>query len=167
MSKQEQPQPALSARPPRVPASDFARDFGTALGKLQVAVETARAAESDWSAQVAAAIRAVLEFAVEDPVAARVLTSDSLAQGGDHFARHRRPIDHLADLLAVGREAHPEGEALPSVLEDALAGGIFMLVAQRLETGEPGTLRDLGPDAIEFALTPYLGRDRARAVAMA
>lgn len=109
----------------------------------------------------------MLEFAAEDPVAAHVLTVDSLAQGSDHFARHRRPVDHLASLLAAGRKAHPEGEALPSLLEDALAGGILMLVVQRLEVGNAGTLAGLTPDAIEFALTPYIGRDEARDVAMA
>jgi hypothetical protein len=46
--------------------------------------------------QVAAAIRAVLEFAADEPVAAHVLTVESLAQGSSHFARHRRPVDHLA-----------------------------------------------------------------------
>jgi hypothetical protein len=163
-----QPQKAPSAqRLHRVPPGDFARDFEAALAKFQIAVETASAAEPDWPTRAAAAIRAVLEFAAEDPAAARVLTVDSLAQGSDHLARHRRPVDHLASLLAAGREAHPEGEALPSLLEDALAGGILMLVVQRLEVGDAGTLAGLAPDAIEFALTPYIGRDQARDVALA
>lgn len=157
---QEQPRTALSAHRPRVPPGDFARNFEKAFAKLRVAVETAYAAEPDWPAQAAAAIRAVLEFAAEDPVAARVLTVDSLAQGSGHFAR--QPADHLARLLAGGRDAHPEGEALPDLLEDALAGGIFMLMVQRLEVGDTGTLAALAPEAIEFALTPYVGRDRAR-----
>jgi hypothetical protein len=163
----EQPQTALSTRRPRIRPGDFARNFETAFAKLQVAVETAYAAEPEWPMQAAAAIRAVLEFAAEDPVAAHVLTVDSLAQGSGHFARHRRPVDHLADLLAAGRDAHPEGGALPNLLEDALAGGIFMLVVQRLEVGDAATLAALTPDAIEFALTPYLGRDKARDVAVA
>ncbi len=151
-----------AAHRPRVRPGEFARNFETAFAKLQIAIETAYAAEPDWPMQAAAAIRAVLEFAAEDPAAARVLTGDSLAQGCGHFARHRRPVDHLARLLAAGRDAHPEGEALPNLLEDALAGGIFMLVAQRLEAGDAGTLAALTPDAIEFALTPYIGRDKAR-----
>jgi hypothetical protein len=133
---------------------------------LQVAVETAYATEREWPMQAAAAIRAVLEFAAVDPDAAQVLIVDSLAQGSDHFARHKRPVDHLARLLTAGRDAHPEGEVLPSLLEDALAGGIFMLVVQRLEASDAKTLRSLVPDAIEFALTPYVGRDKAREVAL-
>jgi len=145
--------------------NDFARNFEVAFAKFKIAVETAYAGESDWPMQAAAAIRAVLRFAAEDPVAAHALTVDSLAQSSDHLARHRRPVDRLAGLLAPGREVHPDGEALPSLLEDALAGGILMLVVQRLEVGGAATLAGLAPDAIEFALTPYVGRDKAREVA--
>lgn len=163
----EQPQTARSAHRHRVQPGHFARSFEAAFAKFYVAVETAYATETDWPMRAAAAIRAVLEFAVEDPVAARVLTVDSLAQGSDHFARHQHPADHLASLLAAGRDAHPEGEALPNLLEDALAGGIFMLVVQRLEVDDAGTLAALTADAIEFALTPYIGRDKARDAAAA
>lgn len=158
----EQPQTARSADRHRIQSVDFARNFEVAFAKLQDVVETAYATKTDWPMQAAAAIRAVLEFAAEDPVAARVLTVDSLAQGSEHFARHQRPVDHLASLLAAGRHAHPEGEALPNLLEDALAGGIFMLVVQRLEVDDAGTLAALTADAIEFALTPYVGREKAR-----
>ncbi len=162
----EQPPTALSARRPRVPPDDFARDFETAYAKFQGVVETAYATEADWPMQAAAAIRTALEFAAEDPISAHVLTVESLAQGSGDFA-HRRPVEHLARLLAAGRNAHPEGETLPNLLEDALAGGIFMLMVQRLERGDVETLVVLIPDAIEFALTPYVGRDRARDVAAA
>jgi hypothetical protein len=167
MPRQEQPQRAIPGRPPRLQGADFAREFEKAFARLQIAVETAYAEESDdWPMQVAAAIRAVLEFAADEPVAAHVLTVESLAQGSGHFARHRRPVDHLARLLAAGRNVHPEGEALPNLLEDALAGGIFMLIVQRVEVGDAKTLAALAPDAIEFALTPYLGRDKARDAAV-
>jgi hypothetical protein len=167
MPRQEQPQTARSPHQHRVQPVHFARNFEAAFAKFQVAVDAAYAAETDWPMQAAAAIRAVLEFATENPVAARALTVDSLAQGSDHFARHQRPVDHLAKLLAAGRDAHPEGETLPNLLEEALAGGIFMLVVQRLEVNDVGALAALTPDAVEFALTPYVGRDKAREVARA
>ncbi len=161
----EQQQTTLSARQSRVRSAEFARSFELAFAKLQIAVETAYGAEPDWPMQAAAAIRAVVEFAADDPDAARALTVDSLARGGGHLAPHRRPVDHLARLLSAGRNQHPEGDALPGLLEDALAGGIFMLVVQRLEAGGAETLGALIPDAVEFALTPYVGRDKAREVA--
>lgn len=160
----EQPRTGSSARGPRVPPGDFARNFEAAYAKFQIIVDTAYAAEEDWPLQAAAAIRAVMVFAAKDPVSAQALTVDSLAQGGGHSAL-RRPVDHLARLLAAGRDVHPEGGALPNLLEDALAGGIFMLMVQRLEVNDAGALVTLIPGAIEFALTPYVGRDRARDVA--
>jgi hypothetical protein len=111
----EQPQTAPSARRPPAPPDDFARSFETAHAKFRGAVETAYEAETEWPLRAAAAIRATLEFAAEDPIAARTLTVDSLAQEGGHHT-HRRPVDHLARLLAAGRDAHPEGEALPNLL---------------------------------------------------
>ena len=163
----EHPQTAPSARRPPAPPDDLARSFERAHAKFRGAVETAYEAETEWPLRAAAAIRATLEFAAEDPVAAHTLTVDSLTQGSSHFARHRRTVDHLARLLAAGRNERPEGETLPGLLEDALAGGIFMLIAQRLEAGDAKTLAALTRDAIEFALTPYIGRGRARDVAIA
>jgi hypothetical protein len=148
-----------------VPPADSAGSFEAAFAKFQIAVETAYAAEPDWPMQTAAAIRAILEFAAEDPVAAHALTVESLAQGGGDLVHQGRPVDHLAHLLAAGREENPEGEMLPGLLEDALAGGILMLIVQRLEGGDAKALPALAPDAIEFALTPYVGRDKAREVA--
>lgn len=147
-----------------MPPEAFERSFKAAATKFHAALEDAYATESDWPPQAAAAIRAVLELAAEDPVAAHTLTVDSLTQG-DSQLTHRRVVDHLARLLAAGRDGHPDAEALPSLLEDALAGGIFMLMISRLEAGKPGTVVALIPDAIEFALTPYIGRDRARDIA--
>jgi hypothetical protein len=165
-SPAREPQTAPSFRPLGAQSNDFTRDFETAFAKFQVAIETAYAGEPDWPTQVAAAIRAILEFAANDSAAAHVLTVESPAPRDGDFAP-RRPVDHLAGLLAAGRNVHPEGDVLPSLLEDALAGGIFMLVVQRIEVGDVAALPALTPDAIEFALTPYIGRDRARDVAMA
>jgi hypothetical protein len=166
MSRQEQPQEALPRRPDQVRAGDSAESIEAALRKLRVAVETASAKEpEDWAMRVAAAIRAVVEFAAADPLAADLLTLDSLAQGSNRLVRQGHPVDDLARLLAAGRDEHPEGEALPSLLEDALAGGIFMLLVQRLDAGQPETLAALAPDAIEFALTPYIGHEKAREAA--
>src|SRR5436190_12262932 len=127
----ERPRIAPSACRPRVPPGDFVPRFEIAFAKFQMVVDTAYAAEPDWPLSAAAAIRAVLEFATDDPIAAHTLTVDSLAQEGGRLTQ--QPVRRLAGLLAAGRDAHPEGEALPNLLEDALAGGIFMLMVQRLE----------------------------------
>ena len=108
------------------------------------------------------AIHAALEFAAADPAAARTLIVDSLVQGDYGVARRRRLIEHYAELL--GAEA-PEDPRRPDVTELGVVGGIVSLLTRRLFHGEEQRLEDLAPDLIQFALTPYLGTEEAKAQA--
>ncbi|HEX3608597.1 MAG TPA: hypothetical protein VHU14_02820 [Solirubrobacterales bacterium] len=114
---------------------------------------------------MAAGIRAALAFAAAGPDAARALTTEALAAGRPGFARYQRLISYLCDLLAPGRDALPEAEPLPRETERALAGGIAVLVAQRLDLGAHAELPSLAADVTQFVLTPYLGIDEARRIA--
>jgi hypothetical protein len=144
----------------------FADAFEAAFARLQIRLETACAGESDWPAATAAGIGAALEFAAGDPAAVRVLTSDALANGKLGFAHYGRLISYLRDLLLPGRTECPGAERLPPETERALAGGVAMLVAQRVDLGRHAELPGLAGEATQFVLTPYLGIDEARRVAM-
>ncbi len=144
----------------------FADAFETAFARLQVALLEACEREGDWPAQVAAGVRAGLEFAAAEPGAAKVLTNEALAGGVEGIARHDRLLAYLAERLLPGRDEGPEGERLPEVIERAMAGGVVMLVAQRLDQGREDELQALAPEAIQFVLTPYLGGEGARRIAM-
>ena len=151
--------------PERQRRDDFPRAFESAFGHLQVVVEEAYLAEDEWPCQVAAAIRAAFDFAATDPAVADLLTNEALARGRDGLSRYRRLIDFSAGLLAPGRDLLPDGTLLPSTLEHSLAGGIILLVAQRVDQGRAGELPQLAGDAIQFALTPYLGVREAHRIA--
>lgn len=125
------------------------------------------AGERDWAFRIAAAIRAGLAFATTDPRAANLLSNEALAQGADGFARYQRMIGYLAGLIASGREEVAGLAGLPEITERALAGGVAMLVAQRLDQGRAAELPALAPEAIEFVLTPYVGQEEARRIAAA
>lgn len=144
---------------------DFPRAFEAAFARLQVVVEEAYVSEAEWPEQVAAAIRAAFEFAAADPTAADLLTNRALANGSDGVARYQRLLGYGASLLLPGREHCIDGALLPGIVEQSVAGGIVMLVAQRVDRGRADELPELAPDAIQFALTPYLGVERARTVA--
>lgn len=144
---------------------EFVGAFESALARLQICIETACAAEDGWPAEVAAGIRAALAFAGDDPAAAEVLTNEAMAGGKDGFARYDRMIDHFAAALRRGRDERPEVEWLPEITEKTMAGGVAMLVAQRLNFGRHAELPALAPEAIQFVLTPYLGAAEARRVA--
>lgn len=146
---------------------EFADTFESAFARLRIRIETACASQSDWPLGTAAGIRAALEFAARDPNAVRVLTTDALAAGKAGFAHYARLISYLSDLLLPGRDERPESEDLPGETEKALAGGVAMLVAQRVDLDRQAELPALAAEAIQFVLTPYLGIDEARRVAVA
>jgi hypothetical protein len=132
-----------------------------------VRVESACAAERDWPEQVAAGIRAALEFAAADPAAADTLTNRALAKGRAGFARYDRMIAHFGERLRPGRALRPEGAGLPEITERAMAGGLATLIAQRLDQDRAEDLAGLASEAIRFVLTPYLGAEEAGEVAAA
>jgi hypothetical protein len=144
---------------------DFPRAFEAAFARLQVVVEEAYVAQAGWPDQVAAAIRAGFEFAASDPGAADLLTNQALASGSDGVARYQRLLSYGVSLLLPGRKHSPDGALLPGIVEQSVAGGIIMLVAQRVDQGRASELPALASEAIQFALTPYLGIERAREVA--
>lgn len=139
-------------------------EFAAAFARLQVRVETACAAESEWPAEVAAGVRAALRFAATHPAAADLLTNGALASGPEGHARYERMLDHFAARLRAGRTERPEGERLPEITEKALVGGLAMLVAQRLDRGREAELPGAGAEVVQFVLTPYLGAEEARRI---
>jgi hypothetical protein len=143
----------------------FTSAFEGAFAGLQVELEEAWAGQLAWPLRVAAAVGAGLRFAAADPGAAQTLTSEALAAGPEGIARHERLISYLRAGLALGRRARPENERLPDITEHAMASGVVMLVAQRVDQGRAAELPALVPEAIQFVLTPYLGAEEARRVA--
>jgi hypothetical protein len=146
---------------------DFASAFEAAFARFQVRVEEACAGSQDWAAGVAAAIRASLEFAAEDPATANTLTNGALAEGVDGIARRERLLGYLAEGLEDGRAAHSGELELPLLTERGVAGGLAGLVAERVATDRVAELPALAAEAIQFALTPYLGAAEAKRVAVA
>jgi hypothetical protein len=145
---------------------DFASAFEAAFARLQVLLEMACVSGGPWSERARAAVRQALEFAAADPTAASVLTSAALAQGVDGLERYERLMAYLAGLLEVGRAESPHGDDLPPTTERSLAGGVATIVAYRVDRRRASELPGLVPEMVQFVLTPYLGTEEARRVAM-
>lgn len=150
-------------RPQHTP-ENFSRSFETAFARLQVVIEEACRTQLGWPQKVTAAIDAGLRFAAADPAAAQTLTNEALAHEVDGITRHERMLAYLREGLIPGRAERPEGERLPEVTEQAMAGGVVMLVAQRVDRGKQAELPAIVGEAIQFVLTPYLGADEARRI---
>jgi AcrR family transcriptional regulator len=123
-------------------------------------------AKHEWPLKVKAAIEATLDFAVEEPAQAQLLTLDALAANAEVAGRVLDSSDHLAALLSAGRRYSLNTPQLPDLTEKALVGAITAIIASRLMSREPERLPELKPQLVELTLTPYLGAREAKAVAL-
>jgi AcrR family transcriptional regulator len=141
----------------------FLELFDTVTAKARESVTAAVAAESDspWPRQVIAALRAIFDGILADPLLARATIVEAPTVGPHIIDRYERSMRSLSPLLLLGRELSQSPDELPRTLEDTLAGGVFWSAYQRLIVGEVDRIEALLPEAVEFVLRPYLGAAEA------
>lgn len=130
---------------------------------LEQVVARAGAFQS-WPQRVRAGLTAFVEYVVEEPALARVGMVEALAAGPAAVARYEESQQVFVSLLRLGRDVSSHGAELPESLEEALIGGVFWIVHQRLALSEAKALPELLPELIEFVLTPYMGVEAASGV---
>jgi AcrR family transcriptional regulator len=121
----------------------------------------------EWPRRVHAGLTAFLEYVVEEPDLARTCMVEALTAGPASVEYYEESQQAFVSLFRLGRDVSPRGAALPETLEEAIIGGVFWIVYQRLAAAEPEAVLELLPELTEFTLTPYLGADEARATAQA
>jgi hypothetical protein len=163
MSKDRPPDRGCTGRGARLRLAEPPPDV--TLAKLRAAIAEARDSEPEWASGVAGAIHTLLRFAAEEPAVSELITGAAFADRGESWRRYSCLVECIAEVLAPGRSEHRDGTSLPGLMEDALAGGIVMLVASRLDQGRGEELPGLAPEAVQFALTPYVGHEEARRAA--
>lgn len=119
----------------------------------------------DWPLRVRAGLAAFLDYVAEEPALARTCLVESLTAGPAAVKYYEESQQAFVSLFQLGRAVSPHGADLPETMEEAIIGGVFWIVYQRLAVAEAGTVPGLLPEVVEFALTPYLGAEAARAVA--
>lgn len=121
----------------------------------------------DWSYRVKAGLAAFLRFVAEEPALARTCMVEALAAAPTSVRYYEESLQAFISLFRLGRDVSPHGQELPETLEEALIGGVFWILYQRLLDAEADGIEELLPELVEFALMPYLGAEGARAVATA
>lgn len=116
----------------------------------------------DWPRKVEAGLAAFLAYIAREPALARTCMVEALAAGPDAMRSHEESLQPFVSLLRFGRDVSPYGGELPEALEEALIGGVFWILYQRLSLAEAERIEELLPDLVEFTLTPYLGAEAAR-----
>ena len=142
----------------------FAAAYGALDDHLAKLMADAAAAEEEWPDRAAAAFAALIRFLSSSPNFARLYLIEVAAVGEPLVAAREKAAGRLVDLLAPGREYARAREPAEGI-EEALAGGIVVLLTRRVVAGDAAQLTDFTPAVIEFALTPYLGVEAAREVA--
>ncbi len=135
--------------------------MSTALERVVDATEEIE----DWPRQVSAGLSAFLGYVIEEPALARTCMVEALSAGPAAVRYYEESQQAFISLFQLGRDVSPHGADLPGTLEEAIIGGVFWIVYQRLAVAEAQAIAELLPELVEFALTPYLGAERAREVA--
>jgi AcrR family transcriptional regulator len=135
-----------------------------ALGQT---IAWACAAEQDWPRGVARALTAALAFAARFPGEARLVLASSQVASEPALARQGLPAhERLIELLHDGSRRHPGARSPGSVTEQAAVGAAMSIVATFLAADEIDALAERKADLVEIVLTPYLGGEEAKRVAL-
>lgn len=119
----------------------------------------------NWPQRMRAGLSAFLRYVIDESALARTCMVEALMAGPSSFHHYEESLQAFVSLFKLGRTVSPYGSDLPEVLEEAIIGGVFWITYQRLILGEEESIEALLPEILEFALTPYLGAEVARAVA--
>ncbi len=128
--------------------------FETAASDLEAAVSAACGTHDEWPARIAAGINATIEFAIDNPAAARALTVDSRAVERQEGSGYPEMIARFAALLGSGA---PRAEALPASSDASVVWVIAAIVCRHVRSGTIESLADGDPDLVFLALLPYVG----------
>jgi AcrR family transcriptional regulator len=135
--------------------------MSTALERVVEAAGT----HQEWPQRIRAGLTAFLDYVAAEPALARTCMVESLSAGPAAVEYHEECQQAFVSLLRLGRDVTPYGSELPEAMEEAIVGGVFWIVYQRLVSEDEAAIPVLLPELIEFALAPYLGGEAARAIA--
>lgn len=119
----------------------------------------------DRPRRIEAGLAAFLAYVAREPALARTCMVEALAAGPRSVQYYEESLQAFVSLFRLGRSVSPHGADLPETLEEALIGGIFWILYQRLSVAEAIHVEELLPELVEFALTPYIGAEAARELA--
>jgi AcrR family transcriptional regulator len=110
-----------------------------------------------WAEEMALGLRALIEFAAEEPLAARVVLLEAQTGGPAAVARYNAVVGEAAAALGRGRTESKGGADLPESFEDATVSGVIWLIQNRLARGEAVAVETLYPQLAKVLLEPYVG----------
>jgi AcrR family transcriptional regulator len=122
-------------------------------------------AEAPWPEQICAGLGALIEAGAEEPARARIALVETQAAGAAVAAHYEAALAAAIPKLREGRAL--AGGELADSREEGILAGLAWIFHRRLVGGEARSLGELRGEAIEIALSPYLGEVEARRYATA
>jgi AcrR family transcriptional regulator len=141
----------------------FAAAFDVVFAHLRTVMADAVAPyKGDWARQVAAAIKATLDFFAAEPDLARLCLVESPSAGPELQRRFGEVAAVLGPSLRAGRDVPEASRDMTDSIEQSLVGTVGARLNREIALNGPEGLPELLPDLVEFVLTPYLGAEDAR-----
>jgi AcrR family transcriptional regulator len=143
----------------------FLAAFDAVRDHLAELISSAAAAEPDWPDQVIAGLRVGLDFFAAEPDLARLCLLESVSATPTIAIRFRETVLACVPALARGRAELADPDSLLPEAESSIIGGVVSLATGSIIAGETEKLPELLADMTEFTLSPFLGAERAAALA--
>lgn len=143
----------------------FLAAFDAVVDHLRDLVAEAVAPVPDWPHQVIDALRTALRFFAAEADLARLCLIEPITASPEIATHFRAVVVSCIPYLEPGRAERPEAADLPESTEDSLLGGLIALTARSILAGDHDSVEQRLPDLIDFALSPYLGPEKAKELA--
>jgi hypothetical protein len=139
---------------------EFAAVWEAANAELARRMAAAFERPGPWRDRIRAALDAALRFLSEDEERARLYVAEVLFAEEDVRRRRQSGMERLSAMIDRGR-AEAGDRALPSVVADGVAGGVWHCVHRFIRAGHTAALPEELPQLMYFVVLPYLGLDAA------
>jgi len=110
----------------------------------------------EWAERVWRALRTLLAAAAANPVMSHLRLVECYSAGALAAQRGEEVTRSFTIFLEEGFRQRPEGAALPRLVPQAIAGGVFEIVQQEVAAGRTAELPRLLPQLAYVAIAPFL-----------
>jgi AcrR family transcriptional regulator len=138
------------------------------IGMHQALLVTAQAYDAhaeDWPRAVAAGLHALLAYLASEPAHSHLILVDTFAANPEATEIRDTSIHAFAAYLQPGYDHAPKNPAVPAIVPEAIAGGVWQILNHYIEADRTSELPNVAPQLIYAALTPFLGPKNAAKVA--
>jgi AcrR family transcriptional regulator len=138
----------------------FLAAYDATIDRVVAHVAAASRSQAGWDERLEAGFAAFLGFAAREPALAWLCVVEVLAAGPRALARRDDAMRRFGEFLEHCRGRHG-GSAVPRLLTEVVAGGIYEIIYARILTHRTESLPELLPDIMYVWLAPFVGPARA------